>query len=302
MDKPLVSICTPTFNGAQFIIEALDSAISQTYPNLEIIISDDASSDATLDIVESYKSKTEIPIKIYKHIPNGIGANWNNSIRKANGTYIKFLFQDDVLKPTCIFEMVKVLENNKKVGLVACKRDFIIDKTYLNDETEKWIETYGDLQEHLNLPVVDGIQFLDKSVFKSNLFLKRPKNKIGEPTAILFRKEIVNDIGFYKEDLFQILDFEFYNRVLMKYKIAVLDEKLVGFRLHSKQATNSNSINVNSDLLKFDKLIYNQYFHLLNRRIQWKLLKKNNHLIKLLLKVKYWIRSYINFFILKFKG
>ncbi|MFH4964297.1 glycosyltransferase family 2 protein [Gaetbulibacter sp. M235] len=295
MDNPLVSICIPTYNGAQFIAEALDSAIAQTYPNLEIIISDDASSDYTLDIIESYKSKTEIPIKIYKHIPNGIGANWNHCIKKANGSYIKFLFQDDILYPTCISKMVKVFGNNVRVGLVACKRDIIIDKTYLNDETESWIETYGDLQEHLNLPIVDGIQYLDKSIFKSKLFLKRPQNKIGEPTVILFRKEIVKDIGFYKEDLFQVLDLEFYNRVLRKYKIAVLDEKLVGFRLHINQATNFNMIHVKSDLLKYDALIYQHYFYLLNKNIQLKLLKKHHPLIKQLVKIKRGFKNYFKF-------
>ena len=293
MDKPLVSICIPTFNGAQFITEALDSAISQTYTNLEIIISDDASSDATLDIVESYKSKTTIPIHIYHHNPKGIGANWNHCIKKAHGTYIKFLFQDDILKPTCIADMVNVLEHNNALGLVACKREIIIDKSYLNDETEKWIEIYGDLQEHLNLPIVNGIQYLDKSIFKSNLYLSRPLNKIGEPTVILFRKEIVKDIGFYKEDLFQLLDIEFCNRVLKKYKIAILNKKLVGFRLHSNQATNSNSINVKKDLLKYNKLIYHDYFHLFNRSMQVKLLKKHNPLIKQLVKIK---RSFKYFF------
>ncbi|WP_298236994.1 glycosyltransferase [uncultured Algibacter sp.] len=295
MDKPLVSICIPTFNGAQFITEALDSTISQTYSNLEIIISDDASTDATLAIVESYKSKTAIPINIYHHEPKGIGANWNNSIKKANGTYIKFLFQDDVLYSNCISEMVEVLENNKKLGLVACKRDIIVDNNYLNEETEKWIETYGDLQEHLNIPIVNGAQYLDKSIFKSNLFLSRPLNKIGEPTVILFRKDMVKAIGFYKEDLFQLLDLEFCNRVLKKYKIAILNKKLVGFRLHKNQATNSNSINVKKDILKYNELIYNDYFYLFNRRTQVKLLKKHNSLFKLLIKLKKRLKHYNKF-------
>ncbi|WP_282134440.1 glycosyltransferase family 2 protein [Seonamhaeicola maritimus] len=295
MDNPLVSICIPTFNGAEYIKKALDSAISQTYGNLEIIISDDASSDTTLAIVESYKLKTIIPIKIYHHKPRGIGANWNHSIRKANGIYIKFLFQDDVLHPTCIYEMVNVLESNKHVGLVACKREIIIDKSYKNEDTEKWLEKYGDLQEHLNLPIVNDFQILDKSIFKSPFFLQEPLNKIGEPTVILFRKEIVDNIGFYKEDLFQILDFEFCNRVLRKYKVAILNKKLVSFRLHHNQATNLNMYNVKKDLLKFDQIIYQDYFHLLNNSIQWKLLKKHNGIIRQLVKIKRRIIHIFNF-------
>lgn len=286
MDKPLVSICIPTYNGARYIAEALESALTQTYPHIEIVISDDASSDATLDIIKHYQLKTAIPIHIYAHEPRGIGANWNHCIKQANGIYIKFLFQDDVLNPTCISEMVDLLEHDKKVGLVACKRDILVDKTYRNDETEQWIETYGDLQDHLNIPVIDGVQYLDRSVFKSRLLLIEPLNKIGEPTVFLFRKQIVDDIGFFREDLFQILDFEFCNRVLRKYKIAVLNKKLVGFRLHSNQATNSNMTHVKSDLLKYHTIIYEKYFFLINRNLQLKLLKKYNPLFKQLVKIK----------------
>ncbi|NIK92523.1 glycosyltransferase family 2 protein [Mangrovimonas sp. CR14] len=286
MDKPLVSICIPTYNGARYIAEALESALTQTYPYTEIVISDDASSDATLDIIKRYQLKTAIPIHIYPHEPSGIGANWNHCIKQANGIYIKFLFQDDVLNPTCISEMVDLLEHDKKVGLVACKRDILVDKTYRNDETEQWIETYGDLQDHLNIPVIDGVQYLDRSVFKSRLLLIEPLNKIGEPTVFLFRKQIVDDIGFFREDLFQILDFEFCNRVLRKYKIAVLNKKLVGFRLHSNQATNSNMTHVKSDLLKYHTIIYEKYFFLINRNLQLKLLKKYNPLFKQLVKIK----------------
>ena len=60
--RQLVSICIPTYNGAAYILEAMDSAIIQTYPNLEIIVSDDASKDETLHIIEGYKAKTKIPI------------------------------------------------------------------------------------------------------------------------------------------------------------------------------------------------------------------------------------------------
>ena len=182
--------------------------------------------------------------------------------------------------------MVKVLENNKKVGLVACKRDFIIDKTYLNAETEKWIETYGDLQEHLNLPKVNGIQFLDKSIFKSNLFLKRPLNKVGEPLVVLFKKELVNKIGFYREDMDQALDIEIYYRILKKYSIAVLENKLVQFRLHSRQATNINKQKNTDDSIFLGKLLYNEYFWSINIDEKIKLLKKYSLIFKTLLKIK----------------
>src|SRR5690606_34276938 len=115
--KPLVSICIPTYNGEAFIAEALESAIQQSYPNLEIVVSDDASQDGTLALVERFKARTPIPIYVYKHEPQGIGANWNYCVTKAKGAYIKFLFQDDVLEPDCISKMMQFMSSSK-VGLV----------------------------------------------------------------------------------------------------------------------------------------------------------------------------------------
>ena len=189
MPKPLVSICIPTYNGAEFIAEAMDSAILQRYPNLEIVVSDDASVDDTLEIIESYKDKTQIPIHIHHHAPNGIGGNWNYSIEKSNGTYIKFLFQDDFLMPNCITEMVKLMEEDASVAIVASKRDFMIEPSFLNKETERWIENMKDLQFTLNLTYNKGIAYLDHKLFSSEEFFETPLNKIGEPTTILFRKK-----------------------------------------------------------------------------------------------------------------
>ena len=89
--KGLVSVCIPTYNGAPFLQEALDSVSQQTYRNIEVIISDDASNDKTLEIIQDFKAKASFPVSIYHHEPKGIGANWNNCIRKANGKFIKFL-------------------------------------------------------------------------------------------------------------------------------------------------------------------------------------------------------------------
>jgi glycosyltransferase involved in cell wall biosynthesis len=284
--NPLVSICIPTFNGGKFITEAMQSAIYQTYTNLEIIVSDDASNDETLKKIEGFKEKTNIPIYIYNHEPNGIGANWNHCIKKANGKYIKFLFQDDILKPSCIEDMVKVLETNKSIALVASKRAFIVEASYLNDETKKWIKGYGNLQEALHLPLNNGMRILDKKLFKSSQFLKSPLNKVGEPPVTLFRKELVNKIGYYREDLKQILDYEFYYRILKKCKIAILEKELVKFRLHQQQATNVNKGNDTLDYDKYDELIYKEYFWYLNYKKKIEFFKRYHPAFKMFLKIK----------------
>jgi glycosyltransferase involved in cell wall biosynthesis len=87
----LVSICIPTYNGKKYLNEALESVKSQVYKNIEVIISDDNSTDSTLEICNKFKHEVDFPVYIYSHKPSGIGANWNYIIEKANGDFIKFL-------------------------------------------------------------------------------------------------------------------------------------------------------------------------------------------------------------------
>ena len=107
---PLVSICIPIYNGEAFLAEALASVKTQTYPNLEVVVSDDRSSDASLALVEKFQQEVDLPVRIFTHEPQGIGANWNHCVAKAKGQYIKFLFQDDVLLPTCVEQMVEAFQ------------------------------------------------------------------------------------------------------------------------------------------------------------------------------------------------
>ncbi|WP_417875628.1 glycosyltransferase family 2 protein [Winogradskyella sediminis] len=287
MKTSLVSICIPTYNGAKFIAEAMDSVLCQTYNNLEIIVSDDASKDATLEIIRSYESKTDIPIFIYPHQPNGIGANWNHCIKKAKGEYIKFLFQDDVLEPECVEKMVDVMECHPNLGMVASKRGFIVDTNLKSTETQKWIDKYGDLQKGLDFELKDNVQIIDRSLFKSKAFLKPPiKNKIGEPSVALFRKRIVNKIGYYRADLKQILDYEFCYRLLKQQPIGIINTVLVKFRLHSNQATNVNAVTGVNDYKKYNRILLHEYFWYLNKETRKRLLMKEYKWFKFLFKIK----------------
>jgi|25_taG_2_1085351.scaffolds.fasta_scaffold01073_7 glycosyltransferase involved in cell wall biosynthesis len=258
----LVSICIPTFNGSKFLEEALVSIESQTYKNYEVVISDDASTDETLKIIQDFKVKASFPVYIYHHEPKGIGANWNNCIRKANGEFIKFLFQDDVLLPSCIEEQLAVLSSYSNIGLVASKRKFLIEGK-VDLELKEWIETYNDLQEKLELPS-GKVSIITKNLFKDNKFLKSPLNKIGEPPTVFFRKSVVQEIGYFREDLHQILDYEFYYRLLRSYNIAIINKRLVNFRLHQLQATNVNRNKPIKDYEIYERILFEDFFWYLN--------------------------------------
>jgi glycosyltransferase involved in cell wall biosynthesis len=231
----LVSICIPTYNGVKYIREAFHSAILQTYRPLEIIVSDDDSKDGTVDIIKSFLNQTDIPIHIFQHEPSSIGKNWNNCVKKANGSYIKFLFQDDILEPDCVEILMKKAQEGIDVGLVFCKRKIIFDEQ--NNNHLEWVRRYGNLHEHwTNLRSLQS----GKNLLKDHKFLKLPTNKVGEPTAVLLNKIVFSKVGYFDTQLKQDLDSEFWYRVFTQFQIAFVDQFLVKFRLHDEQATKKN--------------------------------------------------------------
>lgn len=283
--KPLVSICIPTYNAAIYIAEAMDSAIAQTYSNLEIVVSDDASKDNTLSIIKSYKNKITIPIYVYEHEHKGIGANWNYCVTQAKGDYIKFLFQDDVLKPNCILKMMEMALANPSVGLVYCKREFIYQR--LTTKLKDFISYYGNLHEYWDKIIVSQGILSGKTYLKDKHLLNSPKNKIGEPTNVLLAKTCFDTVGWFNEELQQALDSDYWYRVMCYYDVGFIDDFLVNFRLHDKQASNINKKREIPDKDLLYKQYYKYLFWQLHAKNKFKLLKLYHPVFKALVTLKH---------------
>jgi glycosyltransferase involved in cell wall biosynthesis len=134
---PLVSIGMPVYNGEKYLAAALDSILSQTYPRLEIIISDNASTDATRLICEAYAAK-DSRVRYYRNASNlGAARNYNLTVEYASGKYFKWAAYDDVCKPRFIERCVEILERDPDVA-VAYPKTTIIDEhsTVINDVFE----------------------------------------------------------------------------------------------------------------------------------------------------------------------
>lgn len=260
----------------------------QTYKHFEVVVSDDASADTTMALVKAFKKRNKFPVTILNHTPQGIGANWNNCIEHVQGDYIKFLFQDDVLEPTCVEAMVAVFEKYPSVGLVGSKRQFILEASLCDEATKKWVTVYGDLQQHIPYVKKDNADMiiLDKSLFKAPNFFRTPKNKIGEPSTFMFKSSLLNKVGLFREDMKQALDYEFCYRVLKTCEIAILKRPLCKFRLHDKQATQHNKGNDQGDYEVYRKLMETEYFWYLERRQQLAILRRRYKFVDGLLQLK----------------
>lgn len=110
---PLVSIIVPTFNRADFLPQTIESCLAQTYPNLEVIVVDDGSTDATAEVVARYGSKV-----IYvRQDRQGVRRARQHGLQRASGEYIAFLDSDDLILPTKIERQAQVLGERAEVGL-----------------------------------------------------------------------------------------------------------------------------------------------------------------------------------------
>ena len=122
MAEPLVSIVIPTFNGLPYVEQAYRSCLEQTYPNIEICVSDGGSTDGTVEWIK------ELPASVRTDfLPAGTTAahNWTHATQMASGDFIKLLCQDDLLYPTAVERQVTDLAEHRDAAVAAAQRDVI---------------------------------------------------------------------------------------------------------------------------------------------------------------------------------
>ena len=125
---PLVSVIMPVLNEEKYIAEALESLANQEYPNLELIVVDDGSSDSTPDILENYSkcSSPPFPLEVIRHAePKGVSAAKNTGLAKAKGKYLAIVAGDDVQKRNRISLPAGILEENSSCDMVFLDCDMI---------------------------------------------------------------------------------------------------------------------------------------------------------------------------------
>src|ERR1035437_1811528 len=122
---PTVSVCIPTFNGAAWIREAIESALAQDFSDLEVVVCDDASSDDTVALARQFRDERVRVVAYPDRV--GMARNWNRSVLASKGSYIKFRRQDDGLAPGCVGRMLEVLRESPAIGMFFCPRDLALD-------------------------------------------------------------------------------------------------------------------------------------------------------------------------------
>jgi len=192
MDKS-VSILIPCFNAEKYLNAAIESAMAQTWPNKEIIVVNDGSTDGSGEILEKFRARG---VKVLHQSNTGQCAAANRAFAESKGGYVKFFDADDVLSPDCIEKQMIALDGRQD-AIAMCG----------------WARFYNQLKEAKFIPdstweTLDPINWL--------LRAWEGGGRMMQCGMFLIPRPILNQAGLWDERLSLINDFEFFARVLLK--------------------------------------------------------------------------------------
>jgi glycosyltransferase involved in cell wall biosynthesis len=246
--KPIVSVCIPTYNGSQFLHECIDSILSQTFHDFQLLIVDDRSFDNTVDIAKEYAAK-DSRIKVVVNSQNlGLVGNWNRCLEIAEGEWIKFVFQDDLLAPECIEKMLLATRSGKPI--VYCDRNFIFEAQTLEATKQEYLSHLSVQHIFGEVTEISAQQYVEFALKNIGI------NFVGEPTSMMFHRSVFDRFGSFNPHLIMICDFEFYTRIAIHTGIVRVPEKLASFRVHGKAASAVSKDNRFYRGWVLDKLIF----------------------------------------------
>ena len=214
---PKVSVVMSFHNDADYIEEAIQSILKQTFNDFEFIIINDCSSDGSAEIVNQYASKDERIIVIKNSQNLGLTKSLNKGIQAAKGKYIARQDADDVSLPFRLEKEVSLLESHPEIGLVSCN-------LYLIDDEGNCIGQHKRKS--------------DPNIISWYLLFH---NHIGGHSQVMYRKQLVGDLGGYDENRRYSQDYELWSRLMLVSKIAVLPDFLLKRRKHSQSISTSKS-------------------------------------------------------------
>jgi glycosyltransferase involved in cell wall biosynthesis len=231
---PEVSICVPAYNASRWIVRAVESALSQTYRSLEVVVVDDASTDGTLERVRQLHDPR---IRLYSNSRNlGHSGNWNRSLSLARGRLIKFLCADDVLYPDCVEAMAALFATHPSIGLVFSLRD--VEMEVPDDPAARaWRakhlrahEVFGDLDE-LNRGPALVRKWMDS---------RFARNAVGEPTNVMVTRECLRRVRTFNLRVRQRADMDLWVRAMFFYDVGFVGRPLARYLINSNSVTSVN--------------------------------------------------------------
>ena len=244
MQQPWLSVLIPTYNGENFLPAALESILVQCDNDIEVIVVDDGSTDATLAILDSYH--TRFPIKIFQRERQGNWvANTNYALSLAAGEYASFLHQDDLWFKNRLSTMKRLVEQFPAVDLFLHSSNFI--------------DVNGDYISPWKCPLPNFPEVIKSNIMMEKLLIQ---NFISIPAPI-FKRETALKVGGLDESLWYTADWDLWLKISARSDTLYYPKPLSGFRVHPNSQTIIRS-SYPQDFKKQLETVFKKYFAIWN--------------------------------------
>ena len=243
--EPLVSVVIITYNSARTVIETLNSIKNQSYRNIELVISDDASTDATIQLCNKWIVNNEerfVHIRLLTSDHNtGTVKNLNRGVKASMGKWIKGLAADDTLESSAISDYVSFVRSNKNVSICSAKLKLLPEDVNINLESiRRSYEKYNNAA------------FSDYSTQKMLIY---GNSYVFPAPGWFYSRELYNEVGGFDENYVLMEEWPFANAILEHgYRFFLLDKELVNYRVTSKSVSHQKK---NSEL--GNRILFNDY-------------------------------------------
>jgi len=232
----------------------MKSIVEQSLPDFEAIVVDDGSNDGTADIAREFSTR-DPRVRVVSNEANlGLVGNWNRCLGLARGEWIKFVFQDDTISSTCLADLLDVGERTG-CPLVFGRRDFLFEGDVATETRRKYLEGAARIER-----LFPSSAFTSAKDFGQLALAQSDQNFIGEPVAVLFRRELTHRVGNFNPRLAVFCDMEYWMRAGVNTGIAHAAQKVASFRVHEASTTSRSARDHHYRMFVLDHVVVSHEF------------------------------------------
>ncbi len=231
MTDPLVSVIIPNYNYSQYLREAIDSVLAQTYEQIEIVVVDDGSTDGSPEVLDSYDDRI---VAIFQ-TNCGVSTARNNGVSRSRGEFIAFLDADDAWLPAKIESQMKMFQADAEIGLV-----------------------------HVGVVEIDGsgkslferTNGMDGWVSEALLRFERPVI-LGGGSGLMVPRRVFEEVGGFDTQLSTSADWDMFYQICSRYSVGFVSEILLKYRIHSSNMHGNIAAMEHDMMIGFEKAFAN---------------------------------------------
>ena len=242
--NPLISVIVPNYNHYNYLEQRLESVFNQTYPNFEVILLDDCSTDKSQEILLEYSKNPKVSHCIFNTTNSGnTFKQWNKGIELAQGEYIWIAESDDFCDLHFLDELIQPVLQDPEIKLVYCQSNRVDERGVI---TGNWLNHTDNL---------DASLFKTNFVMCGNEFIERfliHKNVIPNASGVLFQRLSAVELGELNIDpiLKTCGDWLFYIKLISNAKMTFIASSLNNYRNHNQSVISVAGLTIRMDYIK----------------------------------------------------